>query len=126
LNEWKANDYDYFRHLDDAVKKRWDFKARFQSRVSVIEEIERLQSVEDENRDPTLASCTLEEAADLLDSMLRLSPLCFSKHLAQRRRENPSVDRRNRAPRIQAANPPPGAPINFFQRAARARVQRQV
>ena len=122
LNEWKANDYDYFRHLDDAVKKRWDFKARFQSRVSVIEEIERLQRAEDEQRDPTLGSCTLEEAADLLDSMLGLSPLCFTKHLAQRRRENPAVDRRNRVPRVQAANPPPGAPRNFFEAGAQARV----
>jgi hypothetical protein len=113
LNEWKANDYDYYRHLDDAVKKRWRFKTRFQSRVSVMEEIERLQRVQDEVRDPTLPSCTLEEAADLLDSMLGISPLCFTKHLAERRRENPDVDRRYRAPR-RRANPPP-APRDFFE-----------
>ena len=113
LNKWKANNYDYFRHLDHAVKKRWQFKARFHSRLSVMEEIERLQRVEDERRDPTLPSCTLEEAADLLDSMFALLPLCFTKHLAEQRRENPNVDNQTRI-RNTPANPPPAARRNFF------------
>jgi hypothetical protein len=117
LNEWKANDYDAFRLLEPAVKKRWAHKARFNSRVQVMEEIERLQRIEDHDRAPALPACTLEEAADLLDHLFGLSPLCFSKHLAERRLENPDVGIRNRGPN-NPLNPlanPPAARGNFFQ-----------
>jgi hypothetical protein len=83
LNKWKANYYDAFLLLEAAVKKRWDHKSHFNSQVQVMEEIERLQGIENDQRDPTLPPCTLEEAANLLDRMFGLSPLCFSKHLAK-------------------------------------------
>jgi TolA-binding protein len=118
LNEWKANDFKFFRGLDKRIRRRWKNVTRFNSRLRVIEEIERLQDIEDNQADPRVDPCTMERAADLLDTLLRLSPLNFTKHVAARRKENPQVDCRRRVP----ANPPVNPPAPFFQPAQARRV----
>jgi hypothetical protein len=108
LRDWRGNNLSFWSNAPKEQKDGWSNKigSAYRKRLSIHTEIERYMASDNAEGDMSRPLCTLDLAAEALDTLRRASGSNLTDHLNSRRKANPVKQRR----RSRNPNPPP-APV---------------